>query len=129
MNFFCSQINNAYTAGLKSLYIPFKKKYIPILIRLQELNFINSFFISKHKIKIILKYYNFKPLIYLEQISSGGNKQYYKLNDFNKNFSKINFNPIVYTNNKGILYQDESYILKIGGKSLFKIHLLYKNIL
>ncbi len=129
MNYLCSQINNGYIANLKSITIPCKKKYLPILARMFELNLINSFFIvNSYKIKIVLKYYNNKPLIFLEQISSGGNKQYYKFKDFKKNYSKFFFNPILYSNNLGVLNHDEVYILKLGGKCVLKIHLLYKNI-
>ena len=130
MNFFCSQINNGYIANLKSLYIPLKKKYLPILARLYELNLINNFMIcNKNHIRITLKYYNNKPLIFLEQLSSGGNKQYLKFKTFNKNFSKFYFNPCFYSSNKGLLSHDEAYIIKSGGKSILKVHLLYKNIL
>lgn len=129
MNFFCSQINNGYNANLYSLLIPFKKKYIPILLRLYELNLINSFSICKYKINIKLKYYNNKPLIFLEQISSGGNKQYMKFNNLNKNCTRCYLNPSIYTNNLGIINNDEIFILKIGGKFLMKVHLLYKNII
>ena len=127
MNFFCSQINNGYIANLKYVFLPYKQKYIHILMRLYDLNLIGNFNIQKYKIKIVLKYYNNKPLFFLKQGSSQGGKKYYqyrKLIDKNNNF-----NFILISNNMGYLTYDDTISLGLGGEYILKVCLLFKNII
>lgn len=123
----CNRINNGYIGNLNKVFIPFKHKYIPLLKKLCDLNYIDNFTVHKNHIDIILRYYNNKPLIYLEPITLNSYKQYHKASYFNKN--KITINSLLYTSDKGLLYNDEIYLLNLGGKPLIKIYLLYKNII
>jgi ribosomal protein S8 len=122
----CNRINNGHIGNLNKINIPFKHKYIPILKRLCDLNYIDNFIINKNHIDIILRYYNNKPLIYLEPLMLNSYKQYHKAKYIKRN--KLTVNPILYTSDKGIYYKDEINLLSLGGKPLIKIHLLYKNI-
>lgn len=125
----CNRINNGYIGNLKNVNIPYKKKYIDILSKLSNLNYIKGFHIKKEKNLIIvsLKYYNNKPLIFLESISKNSYKKYYKFKNLNKNPSF--FNQVIYSSNKGFFYKDECILFKIGGEAMLKIYFLYKNIL
>jgi ribosomal protein S8 len=123
-----NRINGGYISNLKKVIVPFKMKYIPILKKLCELNFIDNFNITKHSISILLRYYNNKPLIFLETLSLESYKQYHKFKKIRlevNNRGDIN----LYSNNLGILIDTEMHLLKLGGKSLLRVHLLYKNIL
>ena len=130
MEILCNRINNGYIGNIKEVYTPYKKKYLPVLEKLCELNYIGGFRVEERKIIIILRYYNGKPLIYLEGISTSGGKVYHKVKKL-KNRSRIRFffNSNMYTTDNGLFLRDEMLILKIGGKSYLKIYFLYKNII
>lgn len=130
MHILCNKINNGYNAKLKYININFKKKYIPILKKLNELNYINSFCIVNKYIYIYLKYYKNKPLIYLNCKSTNSNKQYLPNSYIKRKNLKLNyFNLNLYSTNKGLFDHDSLIINNIGGKYLIEIYLLYKNIL
>jgi ribosomal protein S8 len=123
-----NRINGGYISNLKKVKVPFKMKYRPILKKLCDLNFIDNFNITNNSIDILLRYYNNKPLIFLETLSLESYKQYHK---FKKIKLELNNKGdiTIYSNNLGILIDTEIHLLKLGGKSLLKVHLLYKNIL
>lgn len=130
MEILCSRINSGYIGNIIEVFIPNKKKYLPVLEKLCELNYIGGFRVEEKRINIVLRYYNNKPLIYLEPISTSGGKQYHKLKKLkSNNKSRHFFNPNLYSTNNGLFFRDEMILLKIGGKGYLKLYLLYKNII
>lgn len=123
-----NRINSGYISNLSKVKVPLKKKYIPLLKRLSELNYIDNFDVTKHSINILLRYYNNKPLIFLETISKNSYKQYNRLTKIKLN-SNIDSDLTLYSSNKGILINDEMLLLRSGGKVLLRVYLLHKNIL
>jgi ribosomal protein S8 len=123
-----NRINSGYIGNLRKVKVPLKTKYIPVLKRLCDLNYIDNFNITKHSIYILLRYYNNKPLIFLETLSSNGHKQYHKFKKI-KIDSNLDSDLSIYSSNKGILLNNEIHLLKLGGKALIRVHLLSKNII
>ena len=130
MDILCNRINNGYIGNIMEVFIPNKKKYLPVLEKLCELNYIGGFRVEEKRINIVLRYYNGKPLIYMEPISTSGGKQYHKLKTIkNKNKIRYFFNPNLYSTSNGLLFRDEMLLLSIGGKGYLKIYFLYRNII
>lgn len=130
MEILCSRINNGYIGNIMEVFIPNKKKYLPVLEKLCELNYIGGFYIEDNRIKVTLRYYNGKPLIFLEPISTSGGRQYHNVKKLkNKNIIRFFFNPNLYGTDNGLFFRDEMLLLKIGGKGYLKIYFLYRNII
>jgi ribosomal protein S8 len=130
MEILCSRINNGYIGNIMEVFIPNKKKYLPVLEKLCELNYIGGFRIEDNRINIILRYYNGKPLIYLEPISTSGGKQYHSVKKLkNKNSIRFFFNSNLYSTDNGLFFRDEMLLLNKGGKGYLKIYFLYRNII
>jgi ribosomal protein S8 len=130
MHILCNKINNGYNAKLNYITLNFKKKYIIVLNKLNELNYIKFFYIKNNIIYIYLKYYKNKPLIYLKCESISSKKKYLSNNYIIKKNYKLNyFNLNLYSTNKGLFDFDGLIISKIGGKFLIKVNLLDKNII
>ena len=130
MNLLINRINNGYNAKLNFVIIRLKKKYIPILIKLNELNYINSFNIKDKYLYVYLKYFKNKALFYLDCVSTSSDKKYLNKKYIFKNFFKRNlFNLNLFSTNKGIYDCNDLLIKCLGGKHLIKVNLLYKNII
>jgi ribosomal protein S8 len=128
MNTLVNRINTGYISNIDKVKIPFKTKYLPILDKLTRLNLIGNYKVDTYSITIFLRYYNNKPLIFLETVSLQSYKQYKKIKRINKKSTK-DTDLNIFSTNIGILVNEEMQLFNIGGKSLFKVHYYYKNII
>lgn len=99
------------------------KLCINILSVLYRLGYIRGFIIKDQKsIIVLLKYINNKPVIRnIAVISTPGRRTFLKQKKLEKLLSRKDSGFMILSTSKGILTDEESNMLKIGGEALIKI--------
>jgi len=128
MHIFCNKINVALKQNFIFLDLCFKKKYIDILYKLLEFNLIKSFNFNKKIIRIFFRYYNNKPVFFLDCEVFSSCKKFYKLQKIKKIYKNENDFIDFYSTNSNIssISCKRFMLLKnIGGLKILKINLLF----
>jgi small subunit ribosomal protein S8 len=99
------------------------KLCINVLSVLYKLGYIRGFIVKdKKNVIILLKYINNKPVIRnIAVISTPGRRTYIKHKKLEKFLQKKDSGFLLLSTSKGILTDEESNMLKIGGEALLKI--------
>lgn len=128
MNKLFSEINNCYNLKYYEASIKYKKKYIDILNKMDQLNLIKYYKIKNNYIHIYLKYLNNKPLFLFKNFYLRSNFKFFKLKYLKIHYTFTNSLKL-YSTTSGILTFDEMVIKNLGGKLLVDIQFNEKNIL
>lgn len=124
MNIFCNQINNALNQNFSYIDIKFKKKYIYILNELLKLNLIKIFNFNKKYIRIYFRYYQNKPIFFLESKITFSKKSFLSLNKIKNLCNNYSSLDIFSSNGENFCEKNIIYFKEKGGLYIMKIKML-----